>query len=857
MPRKKIKIVHVKGPDKTDIFNSVFPPHSELHTSPTPIATPDLGFTGPSQSFGEQATPFTPHAATPTVARLQVQRSRAWSTATRFLSLLINQPDKGHDDPARAWTAKSRDVEDAIEFLIAQGAIPNSTEDDLLQWFKREIRSHFTKHLCPVIQELWQSPMPTNRPYHVLRKTAQILSNGYSCYQQVLIEHILAVMQKNEALGNGELQFADQNTERIMDKFEQYVREMFRHSVPSSSLFATLEYVTYDYGSKMFQVHGLENDFKQHRIHFAAEVGGELLTLVHELQKVGLGGRPAHIAFSHGMDHLMEDFIRSDWMKVDWNGHCSVVKKLRTWVKHGFAPFTRTLLNRLNDGSVAMFTDEHVDKLVEMAVERLGRYRTEGLFDFVLRWDESKGAILDLKEYVTTIKARRWLTMNFLAQLSQRLLHAGATTTDILNIYVYTFRVFIELDPRGVLLESVGRSIRHYLKSREDTTRIIISSLLADPDAEHLDVDTSLEIAREMQQPITTLQEHDYELDWDNMDWMPDPIDAGPDFKRTKVDDVFTHLFNLFDRENLIDELKSILGDFLLRAKENSDFEKVIKLLELFKSRIGEDKLQSCEVMLHDVETSRRINTAVHRSESYITGSRQLDQPEMNAQILSAFFWPTLRDLHIKMPEPMRRMQEVYEMGFKSIKDMRRVEWMNALGRIELELQLEDRLIQEKVTPLVAAVIQCFDQENGKSRADASWIADELEISEEDIVRNALDFWVSKGVLRKLDATGETYEVVERLDSVQKDDDALPSAAVADNEQQALINQNAPLYKQFITAMLTNNGNLPVARISMMLKVALPGGFPFSNDLLESLLKTMVKEGTLVAQGGVFGIRKP
>jgi len=260
-------------------------------------------------------------------------------------------------------------------------------------------------------------------------------------------------------------------------------------------------------------------------------------------------------------------------------------------------------------------------------------------------------------------------------------------------------------------------------------------------------------------------------------------------------------------------------------------------------------------VMLHDVETSRRINTAVHKSKPYMTGSGQLDQPEMNVQILSAFFWPTLRDLHIKMPGPMNRIQKVYEIGFQSIKDMRRVEWMNALGRIEVELQLEDRVIQEKVTPLVAAVIQCFDQDNGKSRIDASWIADQLEIYDEEIVQNALDFWVGKGVLRKLDAMGETYEVVERLDGLRND--ALASATAADNEQQALINQNALLYKQFIIAMLTNNGNLPVTRISMMLKIALPGGFPFSNDLLENLLKSMVKERLLVTQGGVFGIRKP
>src|SRR5579871_6205014 len=109
MPPKKIKIVHVTGPSKTAVFNSLFPPHSELHTSPTPIATPDLGFTGPGQSFGGLTTPFTQYASTPTVAQLQVQRSRAWSTATRFLSLVINQPDKARDNPTQTRIPKTRD----------------------------------------------------------------------------------------------------------------------------------------------------------------------------------------------------------------------------------------------------------------------------------------------------------------------------------------------------------------------------------------------------------------------------------------------------------------------------------------------------------------------------------------------------------------------------------------------------------------------------------------------------------------------------------------------------------------------------------------------------------------------------
>lgn len=84
-----------------------------------------------------------------------------------------------------------------------------------------------------------------------------------------------------------------------------------------------------------------------------------------------------------------------------------------------------------------------------------------------------------------------------------------------------------------MLLDRVARPIRRYLREREDTARIIVASLLADVEDENgnpLDPggDISLEIAHEMLNPIVATNEHDQDMDWGNMSWTPDPVDAGP-----------------------------------------------------------------------------------------------------------------------------------------------------------------------------------------------------------------------------------------------------------------------------------------------------------------------------------------
>lgn len=116
------------------IFSSVFPAAAALdHTTPTPVATPDLGFAGVGTSFGTLTSPNKHgHSQSMSVAQLHVKRNIAWSTATRFLSLnaLVGDELNAACKHGRPQKKKSREAEEAIDFLLSGNGPYGETDAD-------------------------------------------------------------------------------------------------------------------------------------------------------------------------------------------------------------------------------------------------------------------------------------------------------------------------------------------------------------------------------------------------------------------------------------------------------------------------------------------------------------------------------------------------------------------------------------------------------------------------------------------------------------------------------------------------------------------------------------------------------
>ncbi|KAF1362508.1 hypothetical protein EJ07DRAFT_163742 [Lizonia empirigonia] len=917
---------------QTLIFSSVFPVLSLSHTTPTPIATPDLGFAAPGASFG---SPYIPRQAElhDNTQHRTVKRTIAWSCATRFLSL-----DKVVPAVTRILH-RTREVEDALVYLLAgEGRVEDGGrpgEEGLVEWYTNECRLHFANNVRPGLEELWKEEVKIGQSWDVLSESQSVLEQVQNVYMEPFNEHILPFLQGNANMSTRPRRPTrrdeDDAAEHISWKFRRDVHALFAHCINPRRFTKTLSYVLYDAGCRLFRIYTRQDGVQPSAApEDSTEFRQRMTSLLQGLERVGLGGESAQKAFAHATNKLLDSFINSHYLKVDWYSKKSVVPQLKLWICDGFCPLVELVLECLQCEQSSILPPE-VTSWQEMALGRLGRVRVGNLFDFVIHWDKSLGAILDIKDYLKVTGAKQHLTSSFSQQISRRLLHPGATTTYILNVYISIIRAFHELEPKGVLLERVARPIRRYLKEREDTARIIISSLLTDLSDEtgskfSSNSELSYEIASEMVKPLANLgQETDEELNWNDMNWQPLPQDASPDYKKSKVEDVIWFLLTLWERDDFINELKNILGDHLLRCQD-PEYEKEIRLLELIKMRLGDNNLQACEVMLRDVLDSKRINASIRaatrtapttqalstpeahsggpqppdgrhprtpqprrpaQSSSHLVPSTPtavaLSVPSLNAQILSSFFWPLLRDDDFRVPAEISALQEEYGTNFSRIKGMRKLRWMNGLGNGSITLDLADRTeVFDNLTPWQVSVVHAFQPQADEAAIAAKHTKsgegisrnvtqlEEMLDMDENLVRQAAAFWVGKSVLRE--TAPDTYAVIETLptsNSKSKADEVAAAAAAevaaveaaqqptAVRSQQHLLNEKKDVYAAFIIGMLTAQGNMPVKRILMMMRMMVVGGFPFGEEEVGALLQDMEGEGKVVGLGGdTWGVKK-
>ncbi|KAJ9608368.1 hypothetical protein H2200_007356 [Cladophialophora chaetospira] len=596
----------------------------------------------------------------------------------------------------------------------------------------------------------------------------------------------------------------------------------------------------------------------------------------------GVGAQAVIKLLAAVLNDLMTEFVT--WSYAG-NYHETLHLHLEFWVEHLFLRIAHKALCCLDSTSDAQRLPEtEVKRYKSMAMGRLGALRVDELFEIIVDWDATFPAIEDLRNFTTNPATRGYLTHGFGKVLLARLLHPGASTIEILQIYISIIRAFRILDPKGVLLDRVVRRVRRYLRERDDTVNVIVTGLLADTvdhdTGEHVasEPDVLSELALELQRRNThDNSADDGEFDWNNMDWVPDPVDAAPDYmKSNKNTDVIGSLITLFDTKDVfVKELQSTLADRLLKNK--LDFNQEISVLEHLKLRFGDSALQGCEVMLRDVLDSRKVDHVIRRDLEKEETWTQLEKRdggiELHAKILSRLFWPSMPEQSFNVPTEVQERQQIYEKGFEALKQSRTLTWLNAVGQVEIELELDDRTFHEEVLPWQAAVIHAFqdsDAVNQPVSRSISTLAAELAMSP-TLVRSACIFWVSKRILHE--SAADTFAVLERLPSGADGDAAMTidtsanaqantaaaaeavAQAAAKEAEEADRKQKMAIYRQFILSMLTNQGNMPLARIAMMLGIVVPGGFPFSNEELKEFLAGMVKEGALeVGNAGVYKV---
>ncbi|KAE8365596.1 hypothetical protein BDV27DRAFT_126652 [Aspergillus caelatus] len=833
----------------------------------------------------------------------QATWDRAWLAATKFLTI----PDQGFCSiEDYVPKAPGREVNDALAYLAADKGVADREEWSIFEWYGSEMRRHFYKNFKAGLVKLLDQP-------NGLRKIVYCLQLIRKIYFAPLMEYLLPLLGAVEQ-------------EKVFVQRRRGFHLMIAYTLPWQRVSPLLTRELMTHAVTILGIDTLEDDAveddedsmevdRRHSVSYrdwrdepSAEVRmqmmteGEdtrvtaarerLLSLFNDLELVGLGGVRAQKVFASVMNTMMTEFIRAAY-SGQWEGPSKVSQHLRHWIENVYARLAVQVLVIINvpesgtkeaDRLDVKLSD--VEKWQEIGLSRLGALRTGELFDIIVEWPASSGAIEDLRHFTAYPAGRFQVTHSFSAVLDHRLLHPGASTVEILQVYISIIRAFNLLDPKGVLLDRIARPIRRYLRDRPDTVKVIVGGLMADPADAHDQTgsgDTLVELSAELTKAHQNSMRSDRgELDWDDMNWIPDPVDAAPDYRKSKTSDVIGSLISLFDsKEAFVKEMQRMLADRLLQKR--TDFDQEMSVLELLKLRFGDNALQACEVMMRDIFDSRRVD-AVVRNDQDLTrkpavstpGSDDEDIPELHAKILSHFFWPEIQEQDFHVPEEIAELQQRYAAGFASLKQSRKLTWLNGLGQVTVELDLEDRVFVDEVSTWQATVIHAFNSPSGDSVSrTANELAEELDMSVA-LVRSACLFWVSKRILAEVQR--DTFRVLEVLPNEEDeavggtgvsgaDDNAgdasedtaaaaeAAAAAAAKESAEAAAMEKMNLYWQFIMGMLTNQGAMPLQRIVMMLKIAVPGGFPFSNEELREFLAGMVAKGKLeIISGGNYKI---
>ncbi|KAF5376816.1 hypothetical protein D9757_008906 [Collybiopsis confluens] len=548
---------------------------------------------------------------------------------------------------------------------------------------------------------------------------------------------------------------------------------------------------------------------------------------------LGLLDRYENIIASVAYEHI------ETYVLTTCAGHWSesMLVHLRKWMADKIVPWMMLMYGRTvtttNDAqsmlqNVGSRFDFHMAKT-------LCDLRTQEIFDIIIDFPDSTGALQDLRDCLHRVDQRAALVHALRKANQKRLLHPGADTRLILTQYVATIKCLRIIDPPGVLLFKVADPIRRYLRERPDTIRCIVSNLVGDEDSGDSLVDES--------EPIQPLQQSELE-EYTDPNWEPEPVDAGPDFRANKPSDVISTLISIYDSKDLfVKELQVLLAQRLLAiTDDNSEkVEKERRNIEILKIRFGEAALQVCEVMLKDMTDSKRINGHIQSHKESV----------IHPTIISKHFWPILEAGEISMPGQFQTFQDEYAKEFSAFKPDKKLRWLPHMGTVHLELQLEDRAIEADVPPLEAAFIELFSEQD-------VWTMDQLITKtglsvDRKAALKALLTWVDLGAIKEVsEHTFKLLEVAEastagrELRAATTSVVELPSA-LSIQQQQA---EQMKLYWKFIEGMLTNLGSLPIDRIQSMLRLA--QGYDQTVEQLGAFMEAARSEGLVITRDGMW-----
>uniref|UniRef100_A0A6G1SNQ5 Anaphase-promoting complex subunit 2 n=1 Tax=Aceria tosichella TaxID=561515 RepID=A0A6G1SNQ5_9ACAR len=454
------------------------------------------------------------------------------------------------------------------------------------------------------------------------------------------------------------------------------------------------------------------------------------------------------------------------------NYSCSYMNELSIWVDSVVKGWFVEIYGSTNQGELDVITR----KLDQFLRDAYAEVRISHMFEIIIEYPNSEAAIQDLKlciEQSTSSSFRLNLIDSVKQSLVESLLHPGVNTYDILTAYISAIKALRALDPSGLILQLVTEPVRRYLKSRNDTVRCIVTALT--------DEDNNSELNREMIRSTQTNENGvsgkggTIEMNLPNEGekctamnfekWRPDPIKLSSlddVMKTSRFSDIVSILVNIYETKDLfVEEYQKLLSQRLLNKYDECNLDTELRNLELLTLRFNDCELHRCEVMLKDVQISKRVNKRIVSGD--IKDQKLTEFKDLDVLIVSSPFWPdkfgpiaALSDEppKINFPSEIQTAINTYTKAFEAIQASRTLHWRHHLGSVNMDVTINGKEQNFTVSPLHAALLYMF--QNRKA-----WKLEEI-IRETSLtaatVRSRLALWQRNGLIK--DCGEDRFELI-------------------------------------------------------------------------------------------------
>ncbi|KAI8087471.1 hypothetical protein BDF21DRAFT_414476 [Thamnidium elegans] len=399
-------------------------------------------------------------------------------------------------------------------------------------------------------------------------------------------------------------------------------------------------------------------------------------------------------------------------------------------------------------------------KAEHVLYELIYQSRIPKIFDIIRDYPTTKEAILDFHVIATKRDLLQDLQQKLMEELQDRLLHLGASASDILQQYIACIQCLAIIDPSCGIMGPVIEMIESYMKRyRNDAVQGVVE-LIRDQEEDEFFPAVQEEDVYVFKQSELTNQE----TPRDTVIIKEDKPAMLRRLQQKSRDSVAMLISMCNSLEDFIKGYSNKLGEVLLLTK-NYDTDAEVRKLELLKRHFPAHTFLRCDIMLRDLDISRRLDKSIHENKDV--------SESLHAIIMSGFYWPggdddsDVDDLGEDDEEEIglsslqswpefERSVRAYETEFKKAKASRKLKFVPSMGSVTLELEFKTRKLKLDVCPEAALIIALFKTKEDSFTRDQ--IKLQVKISKEKVVEQ-LDFWIKQQVL-ELSAEGY-FQLIE------------------------------------------------------------------------------------------------